>query len=164
MREPSSENQPEVPSKTASLLFALNLRVRGEDGSPDFRFPGLRSAPAWCVTRDGRAVEFAAPAEIPAALERCLARWREDAAAGGDALRLAFAAARFWLAFIAIHPFVDGNGRTARAYLRRELDALGCAIGDFALIDRYLIEGRPEDLERLAWLFLLSITKCGGNA
>lgn len=120
--------------------------------------PGLRDAPAWCLARDGSVVRFAAPEDVASSLETCLADWRDSTALARDPLALASACARFWRSFIGIHPFVDGNGRTAKEFLRRELEPLGSAIPDFKLLDRFLMEGKDDELEKLTWLFLVSTT------
>lgn len=157
---------PDTQSRHLSRLLALNLRVRGVEDAASPRAPGWRDRPAWCVTRDGRRVAFAPPAAIDPHLRRCLERWEELAAARPTWKEAAAGAARFWLAFIAIHPFVDGNGRTAKAFLRMGLERLGYRVRGFELIDRLLLEGRPDDLDRLAALFLVSLEPMpyGGNA
>ncbi len=160
MRQLSRPSGHEPSAKRLSVLLGLNLRLRGETLEPG-RFPGLRARPARCVARDGRIVAFAAPGDIPAALRGCVERFHRELSEGTAPLPVAYAAARFWLAFIAIHPFEDGNGRTAKAYLRLALEPVGFSIPDFALVDRYLIEG-PADVERLTWLFLVSLK--GGRA
>lgn len=153
-------------SRHLSTLLALNLRLRGHAGPDGDRAPGLRDKPAWCVARDGRLVSFARPHDIQPFLRRCVSEWEALAARRPGLRETAEGAARFWLAFICAHPFFDGNGRTAKAFLRLELERLGCRLRGFDLIDRYLIEGRPEDLDRLTALFLVSLesTSQGGSA
>ncbi|MBI4348894.1 MAG: Fic family protein [Elusimicrobia bacterium] len=144
-----------------TTLLALNLRCRGLDQEGS-RAPGWRRERAYCVARDGRVVSFVAPELVEPMLGGCLGRWIEEAARRPGLPELARSVARFWLAFVAIHPFVDGNGRTAKAFLRSELERLGYRLLGFDLIDRYLIEGRPADFDRLTALFLVSIVPTGG--
>lgn len=152
-----------------SRLVSLNIHLRGEGTAPDGRAPGLRHAPAFCVARDGRVVSFVAPEEIEPRLRDALRRWEADRVGAEGPLAVASACAALWLRLIAIHPFVDGNGRAAKAFLLAELEALGYGLAGFELIERHLIEGRPEDLAALACLFLASFSRVptpphGGSA
>lgn len=156
-------------ARLLSRLVSLNIRLRGDGPAPDGRAPGLRHAPAFCVARDGRVVSFVSPEEIEPRLRDALRRWEADSTGPADPLSVASAAAALWVRLIAIHPFVDGNGRTAKAFLLSELEALGFSLSGFELIDRHLIEGRPEDLAVLTHLFLASFSRVrnpphGGSA
>ena len=167
MTPPTAEAAaPDAIGRQLSLLLVLNLRSRGAETSHGDRAPGLRVQPACCVARDGRLVTFAAPEAIRPFLYKCVEQWLGSTTERPSPRDVAAAAARFWLTFVAVHPFVDGNGRTAKAFLRMELEPLGFAISGFELIDRYLIEGKAGDLENLAALFLMSIktSPSGGNA
>jgi Fic family protein len=60
----------------------------------------------------GRIHHFAPPSDVPAEMDRLVRELRSDAfSAAHPVLQAAYA----HYAFVAIHPFVDGNGRVARA-------------------------------------------------
>jgi hypothetical protein len=76
-----------------------------------------------------------APGNISRAIETLCADWAtEIAGAANESARLV-AIARFHHRFLAIHPFLDGNGRTARALLLQQcVDTFGRA--DMSRLDR----------------------------
>ncbi len=62
------------------------------------------------------------PEELPAMLDSLVERWRSqyaDVSAGPEASRVK-ALSRFHHGFLKIHPFLDGNGRVARALLQQQ--------------------------------------------
>jgi Fic family protein len=143
------------PSRQASLaeLCLLNMQVRG---TPEGF--GLRTVEVRALSRDDRPILFAPPESIHAHLTRALAVWDASVARARDPHAAAAACARFWMTYVAIHPFLDGNGETGRRFLARELGRRGMRLTTFAFLDRCLIEGEPEsDLGRLTAVFLLSL-------
>ena len=72
-------------------------------------------------------------------LMRELGQWLR---AGCDARHAAVAAALTHLELVAIHPFYDGNGRTARAIARFLLLRNGYALGGLVSLDAYLDNDR----------------------
>jgi fido (protein-threonine AMPylation protein) len=89
----------------------------------------------------GARVTFVPPPsdEVPAALEAVLARWRERYAGLASASRSEIVKnlAGLHYGICAVHPFVDGNGRLARAVLDlAALNLLGRTIGPILTADR----------------------------
>jgi len=94
---------------------------------------------------------------------------------GADGHPAPIAAALAHLELVAIHPFYDGNGRTARALARLFLLRMGYALGGLVSLDAYLDEDRrtyfkaikdsnrskyspPYDATPFVWYFIESIT------
>lgn len=86
----------------------------------------------------GPAVALMVPDEILLAIKALCKDWSDEiTGAGDDATRLE-AIARFYHRFLVIHPFLDGNGRTARALLLQQcIDTFGRA--DMSRLDRGII-------------------------
>lgn len=69
-----------------------------------------------------------APDEIPRSVQVLCADWAAEIAGAADEAARLDAIARFHHRFLAIHPFLDGNGRTARALLLQQcVDTFGRA-------------------------------------
>lgn len=121
---------------------------------------GFRSSGVFCVARDGRKIEFVDHAQVPALIEKCLNLFNENMAESSRLDEIALSAALFWMGFIAIHPFVDGNGQTAKTVIEKALAKRQLRMITFDLIDRYLIEGDlEEDVPVLQKLFIASIER-----
>lgn len=79
-----------------------------------------------------------APDEIPRAVQALCADWAAEIAGAAGEPALLDAIARFHQRFLAIHPFLDGNGRTARALLLQQcVDTFGRA--DMSRLDRGVV-------------------------
>jgi fido (protein-threonine AMPylation protein) len=79
-----------------------------------------------------------APDEIPRSVQALCADWAAEIAGATDEAARLDAIARFHRSFLAIHPFLDGNGRTARALLLQQcVDTFGRA--DMSRLDRGLM-------------------------
>jgi|HubBroStandDraft_4_1064222.scaffolds.fasta_scaffold32351_5 Fic family protein len=98
-----------------------------------------------------------APDEIPRSIQALCADWAAEIAGAADEAARLDAIARFHHRFLAIHPFLDGNGRTARALLLQQcLDTFGRA--DMSRLDRGVVyqaaitAADTEDLKPLAGL------------
>jgi fido (protein-threonine AMPylation protein) len=94
-----------------------------------------------------------APDEIPRSIQALCADWAAEIAGAADEAARLDAIARFHHRFLAIHPFLDGNGRTARALLLQQcLDTFGRA--DMSRLDRGVVyqaaitAADTEDLSR----------------
>ncbi|MDX2286076.1 MAG: Fic family protein [Bacteroidia bacterium] len=81
------------------------------------------------INYQGEKFLFVLPDEVPGAihdlLNRTNANWDKLEAGKGDAQHAALMAFDFHLDFLSIHPFYDGNGRTARILLNLILIAFG---------------------------------------
>ena len=138
---------------TVENLTVLNAQLN------NFNSPiGFRATDVSCVSRDGRRIQFVNHSEVPGLTEKCLTMFEENMARAIQIDDISFSCALFWIGFIAIHPFMDANGRTAKAVIAKELNKKRFHMITFDLIDRYLIEGNiDEDLGVLQKLFLASI-------
>ena len=93
----------------------------------------LRTSDVWLGSADGiRAEHITPPAvdEVPALLEDLCSEWRQDVSslARRSVNDRVAAVAKFHARFLVIHPFFDGNGRTARTILMQQcLDLFGRA-------------------------------------
>lgn len=100
----------------------------------------LRTTDIWLTNASGERADHLQPPsarEVAESLAKVCAEWRdhyEDLAKASTDSRLA-AIATFHSRFLVIHPFIDGNGRSARALLMQQcLDLFGVA--DLSLMDR----------------------------
>ena len=76
-----------------------------------------------------------APGDLPQALQMLCADWTTEIASAANEETKFVAIARFHHRFLAIHPFLDGNGRTARALLLQQcVDTFGRV--DMSRLDR----------------------------
>jgi Fic family protein len=79
-----------------------------------------------------------APEEIPRAIRALCADWAAEITRAADDPARLDVIARFCHRFLAIHPFLDGNGRTARALLLQQcVDTFGRA--DMSRLDRGIV-------------------------
>jgi fido (protein-threonine AMPylation protein) len=80
--------------------------------------------------------------------------WAKDFAAAQDLSSLAFAFAKFYYAFIAIHPFVDGNQRTAIKFIEDVALDRGYQMQPTPLLRKVHLQGNvPEELKKLTIVF-----------
>lgn len=93
----------------------------------------LRSAEVWLADRQGQRAQHMQPPRASAVaglLEALCDEWRQayPAISAGSAEAKLIAIAAFHAKLLGIHPFVDGNGRLARALLMQQcLDLFGIA-------------------------------------
>jgi fido (protein-threonine AMPylation protein) len=60
----------------------------------------------------------------------------------------------FWLSFISIHPFRDGNGRTAKAYINEKLKLKSFHLNNLSVLDHFSYENlSKETLDAYTELF-----------
>ncbi|PVM90799.1 hypothetical protein DDF67_09770 [Caulobacter endophyticus] len=100
----------------------------------------LRSSEVWLGNADGVRADHAQPppaSEVPSLLEAICENWRDNfkRLEGSSAKIRRLAIAKFHAAFLVTHPFLDGNGRVARAILMQQcLDLFGRA--DMSLMEK----------------------------
>lgn len=112
------------------LCFELPERIVGK----------LRTVEAYLGTADGKLAQHVQPPAarlVPDSLEKVCESWRAKFAILQDSppLPKLVAMAEFHSALLVVHPFVDGNGRVARALLMQQcLDLFGKA--DMSVMDK----------------------------
>lgn len=123
-------------------LRLLNGRIRRLQGVPAVRTRALSSADCrgWC---------YRAPAgeDVLHELKISLRDFYKVLDSDPAAPVLIKASAKLWLQWMTIRPFVDGNRRTARAFLARCLTQQGLTIHSFQALKKFPTTGRmSEDL------------------
>lgn len=100
----------------------------------------LRKAEVWLGDAQGQRAEHLQPPKaetVPLLLDALCAEWRDNYATlvGAAADRRLYAIAKFHAKLLYLHPFLDGNGRMARAVLMQQcLDLFGVA--NMSLLDQ----------------------------
>lgn len=98
----------------------------------------FRTDEVWLRNLDGNAANHIQPIpsdQIKESLENLCANWRDQYSSLKKDVDKLGAIAQFHSKFLIIHPFLDGNGRTARAILMQQcLDLFGQA--DMALMNK----------------------------
>jgi Fic family protein len=134
-------------------LSLLNSRIRSFEG-----VQGLRNVEVNCIARDGLEVKFATPLQVYYQIGDVIIDFDNEVFLATGLDQTALACAKFWMRFVALHPFHDGNGRTGKSYILKVLKDKGYAIKSFGLLNRYLIKGNVEkDMLVLKTVFKLSI-------
>lgn len=83
-------------------------------------------------------------------LEKFLELWKKSQTSSEVAPAIAY----LWFGLIAIHPFSDGNGRMAKAFVKTKLAEKGFITIDENALDAILITGQTEqDLKDLTAFF-----------
>lgn len=123
-------------------LCLLNRRIRGLKGVPLLRRRAVSSADCrgWC---------YRSPAglRVREDLKTSLREFFDVLDSDPPAPKLIKASAKLWLKFMTIRPFIDGNRRTARAFLARYFIQQGLAVKSFQALKRFPTTGRlDEDL------------------
>jgi hypothetical protein len=121
-------------------LRLLNGRIRGLRGVPAVRTRAVSAADCrgWCYrSPSGEAVID----ELKQSLREFYKVLDTDPAAP----KLIKASARLWLRLMTIRPFVDGNRRTARAFLARCFTQQGISIKSFQALKKFPTTGRLEE-------------------
>ena len=111
---------------------------------------------AQCVVQDSRthSIIYMAPtsADVPVLMKGLLSWMRRQKAEGASSLLLA---AQFHFEFVTIHPFMDGNGRTARLLTNGILSAGGYEV------ERYAALEKQHELNREAYYLALRSLQSG---
>lgn len=126
-------------SAELNILFTLNARYQNNADNLSFRKNNV-----YCLAQNGQKVRFSKPEEIPtlivAVLEKFVTLYK-DANTKED---LSYALSLFWIGFISIHPFSNGNGRTAKAYLRQKAKEKNFELAS-EMLDSILLTGKLQD-------------------
>lgn len=121
--------------------------------------PGFRTVDVFCVSKTGQKILFAAPEQVQKQLVGLMTNFRDLLSKSHDLGSYAKAFSVFWLGFIAIHPFINGNGRTAKEYLQNKIQESGLALSRMELLDGILLLGDlSRDLSLLQDYFLTHLS------
>ena len=96
-------------------LIRLNSKLLGSQALGRFREQSV-----YCTARSGQKITFTPPSEIVGTLAMVLEEFNSLIAGSESVEEISFAMSYFWMGFIATHPFLNGNGRTAKAYLEQK--------------------------------------------
>lgn len=95
----------------------------------------FRTEPVTLALPGGPSRDLMAPDKVPQAVQELCTQWTTEIAGATDEATRLVVIARFHQSFLEIHPFLDGNGRTARALLLQQcIDTFGRA--DMSRLDR----------------------------
>lgn len=121
-------------------LRLLNGRIRRLKGIPSVRTRVVSTA-------DCRGWSYRCPAgeRVTEELRVCLRNFYRVLDRDPAAPTLIHASARFWLQFMTIRPFMDGNRRTARTFLARCFTQQGLTIKNFQPLKKFPTTGRMEE-------------------
>jgi hypothetical protein len=121
-------------------LRLLNGRIRGLKGVPSVRTRVVTSA-------DCRGWSYKSPAgdRVCEELRKTLRDFYRVLDKDPAAPTLIHASARLWLCLMTIRPFMDGNRRTARAFLARCFTQQGLTIKNFAPLKKFQSTGCLEE-------------------
>lgn len=126
-------------STELNILSTLNARYQNKRDNLSFRKNNV-----YCLAQSGQKVRFSKPEEIPplmvAVLEKFITLYKEAT----NKEELSYALGVFWIGFISIHPFSNGNGRTAKAYLKQKAKEKNYELAS-EILDSILITGKLQD-------------------
>lgn len=141
-------------SNEINELLRLSQRTLNFEGEP-----GFRKVDVYCRARTGETIRFASPDHIPSQLFGLMKKVQSLLEQGTDIETISRAFSVFWLGFIAIHPFINGNGRTGKAYLLKKAQDLGLVLKKPEILDSILLLGEPKrDLTLLEIYFKSNLT------
>lgn len=130
-----------------SELRDINARIDGHSGA--FRRDGV-----FCIDKFGREVSFYKPEDVDPAIQSLLDIFTVDFAAASDKGSLSLILAKFYYSLIAIHPFPNGNRRTAFAFLEERAQEKSYHLYNVELLQKLLFEGDVQgDMKNLTALF-----------
>lgn len=134
-------------------LIRINQRVL------NYSLPGgYRTDDVVCVARTGQKVRFAPHAVVPGSMELLINKFTTLLEESKDLEKFAYALSFFWLGFIAIHPFPNGNGRTGKEFLSLMAKEKNLSISSIADLDKILLTGNlNQDLPQLQHIFINSL-------
>lgn len=108
-----------------------------------------------CLDAFGRTIAFSKPEKLTPEMTRLLAVFTAEFAQVADVPALALTFARFYYAFIAIHPFDDANRRTAFTFMECRAREKSFTICRPELLRRVLLEGNvAEEMQTLRSLLI----------
>jgi len=123
-------------------LRLLNGRIRGLKGVPSVRTRAVSLA-------DCHGWSYRSPAgdRVNQELRNCLREFHRVLDTDPAAPILIQASARLWMRLMTIRPFMDGNRRTARAFLARCFTQQGLTVKNFSPLKKFPTTGKlNEDL------------------
>jgi len=114
----------------------------------------FRAADGYCIDKSGREISFSAPEEIDASLRRVITVFSDEFESANDLASLSRTFARFYYGFIAVHPFTDGNYRTACTFLQRRAQEKSYEIASLRILKKILLEGAvAAEMQKLMTAF-----------
>lgn len=120
---------------------------------------GFRTVDVVCQARTGQTIRFASPEAIPTQLVGLLTKFENLIGRESTLENLSQAFSLFWLGFIAIHPFYNGNGRTGKVYLMHKAQEMGFVLRKPDTLDAILLQGDVQrDLSLLQIYFMSNLT------
>ena len=134
-------------------LIRLNSKLLGSQALGRFREQSV-----YCTARSGQKITFTPPSEIVGTLAMVLEEFNSLIAGSESVEEISFAMSYFWMGFISTHPFMNGNGRTAKAFLEQKAKTLGLEI-NLAGIDVILLEQDPQQNIQLLYPYFLQNLK-----
>lgn len=143
-----------------SASFEINELLRISQRTLNFEGePGFRKIDVYCRARTGETIRFAAPDHIPSQLFGLMKKFQTMLENGKDVESVSKAFSLFWLGFIAIHPFINGNGRTGKAFIQKKAQDLGFVLKKAEILDSILLLGDTKrDLYLLEIYFRSNLT------
>lgn len=126
-------------------INALHLQTAGSH---------FRTDEGYCIDRFGREIIFSAPHEIDTRLHHLMAIFASEFRHADSLASLSLAFARVYYGLIAIHPFSNGNYRTACTFIRRRAHEKSYAVGSTDILRKILLEGATaEEMKKLMVAF-----------
>lgn len=120
----------------------------------------FRKVTVVCQAKTGQIVRFTPPEAIPYQLIKLMSKFQTLCISASGSSELSEAFSLFWLGFIAIHPFTNGNGRTGKLYLIQKARELGYVFHQPEGLDMILLWGNiQEDLKELNSFFGKHLTR-----
>lgn len=121
---------------------------------------GFRSQSVYCLSREGQQITFAPPHQVLPLLQKITTEFLFSIQKDTTIQGFVQAITLFWIGFISIHPFNDGNGRTAKEFIRRIALTTAYEVVSFDLLDKVLLTGNlKSDIPRVETALLLRIQK-----
>lgn len=116
---------------------------------------GFRTSDVFCVDKLGRKINFSKPEVVGQQTKQLMEVFAAEFDNAKDIPAIALSFARFFYAFIAIHPFRDANRRTAFTFLKSRAHEKSCDIQSLDVLRRVLLEGAiSEEMQKLRSLFI----------
>ncbi|MFK8136719.1 MAG: Fic family protein [Bdellovibrionales bacterium] len=135
-----------------SSIKSIHKSIMSEGANSTYRVE-----PVYCVSRDNRKIVFTSPELIESKLDSLLGLFNTYLTEVKNTKDLSKVLGIFWVGFISIHPFSDGNGRTAKKIIK---SYTGLASLNF--LDQYLIEGNAKsDIQALSNQFYNQLSHIG---
>lgn len=150
----TKENQSEEMRLSQHLmdLCLLNARIL------EFKTIGFRNGEVICSNQDGQIYGFIDHKMVVSCLETATRTFIADLTQSTNLHEVSRACALFWMRFISIHPFTDGNGRTGHSYISSQLAKHGWVLSGSHYRQLTIGHLSPEETHRhLSWLFFISI-------